>query len=78
MKTDNMFYKKLKTYKAKDLHPDCEVIKKKKLDMAVKEINHILFECTWDFKNIQRQVRWALEKLVGKEQEQVKETEKEK
>lgn len=65
----DMFYKKLKTYKAKDLHPDCEVIKKKKLDMAVKEINNILFECTWDFKNIQRQVRWALEKLVGKEQD---------
>lgn len=65
----DMFYKKLKTYKAKDLHPNCEVVKKKKVDMAVKEINNILFECTWDFKNIQRQVRWSLEKLVGKEQE---------
>ena len=62
-----MFYKKLKTYKAKDLHPDCEVIKKKKLEKAVREIDKILFECTWDFKNIQRQVRWALEKLVDKE-----------
>ena len=31
-----MFYKKLKTYKAKDLHPDCEVIKKKKLGDTVE------------------------------------------
>ena len=67
MKTDNMFYTKLKTYKAKDLHPDCEVIKKKKLEKAVKEINNTLRRCTGDFRSIQRDVRWALEKLVGKE-----------
>ena len=66
---DNMFYKKLKTYKAKDLHPDCEVIKKKKLEKAVKEINKTIRRCTWDFRSIQRDVQWALEKLVGKEKE---------
>ena len=72
MKIDDMFYKKLKTYKAKDLHPDCEVIKKKKLEKAVKEINNILFECTYDFRSIQREVHWALEKLVGKEKDKEK------
>ena len=64
-KLDNMFYNKLKTYKAKDLHPDCEVIKKKKLRIALREIHNALFECQWDLKRIKDTVNSALVKLLG-------------
>lgn len=64
-KLDNMFYNKLKTYKAKDLHPDCEVVKKKKLAMAIKEINNALFECKWDLKRIKDTVSRSLANLLG-------------
>ncbi len=64
-KLDNMFYNKLKTYKAKDLHPNCEVVKKKKLAMAIKEINNALFECQWDLKRIRDTVSSSLSKLLG-------------
>ena len=64
-KLDNMFYHKLKTYKAKDLHPNCEVVKKKKLAMAIKEIHNALFECQWDLKRIKDTVNSALVKLLG-------------
>ena len=61
----NMFYTKLKTYKAKDLHPNCEVVKKKKLDKAVKEINRILFDYKWDLEQIKSRVSRSLSKLTA-------------
>lgn len=64
-KLDNMFYNKLKTYKAKDLHPDCEVVKKKKLVMAIKEINNALYNCKWDLKRIRDTVTSSLATLLG-------------
>lgn len=64
-KLDNMFYKKLKTYKAKDLHPNCEVVKKKKLAMAIKEINNALFNYKWDLKHIRDSVSRSLANLLG-------------
>ena len=62
----DMFYTKLKTYKAKDLHPNCEVVKKKKVDMAVKEINRILFDYKWDLEQIMSRVSRSLAKLTAK------------
>ena len=64
-KLDNMFYRKLKTYKAKDLHPNCEVVKKKKLAMAIKEINHAMLDYWWDLKRIRDSVSRSLAKLLG-------------
>jgi hypothetical protein len=64
-KLDNMFYNKLKTYKAKDLHPDCEVVKKKKLAMAIKEINNALYNCRWDLNRIKDAVNRSLSDLLG-------------
>lgn len=64
-KLDNMFYRKLKTYKAKDLHPNCEVVKKKKLAMAIKEINHAMLDYWWDLKRIRKAVNSSLAKLLG-------------
>jgi hypothetical protein len=61
-----MFYTKLKTYKAKDLHPNCEVVKKKKVDKAVKEINRILFDYKWDLEQIMSRVSRSLSKLTAK------------
>lgn len=63
---NNMFYTKLKTYKAKDLHPNCEVVKKKKVDKAVKEINRILFDYKWDLEQIMSRVSRSLAKLTAK------------
>jgi len=64
-KLDNMFYRKLKTYKAKDLHPNCEVVKKKKLAMAIKEINHAMVDYWWDLKHIRDSISRSLAKLLG-------------
>jgi hypothetical protein len=64
-KLDNMFYNKLKTYKAKDLHPNCEVVKKKKLAMAIKEINHAMVDYWWDLKHIRDSISRSLAKLLG-------------
>lgn len=52
MALKNMFYNKLKTYKAGKLHPDCEVVKKKKFDMAIKEIEKLLKSCRGDVRMV--------------------------
>ena len=66
IKVERLFHKKLKTYKAKDLHPNCEVVKKKKVDIAVKEINRILFDYKWDLEQIMSRVSRSLAKLTEK------------
>ena len=47
MRTKNLFISHLKTYKAKDMHPDCAVVKRKKLDMGIKEIENLLWTMDW-------------------------------
>lgn len=47
MGTRNLFVNHLKTYKAKDLHSDCAVVKRKKVDMAIREIENLVWLFRW-------------------------------
>lgn len=63
MKATDPFYKKLKTYKAKDLHPDCEVVKKKKLVKAVKEIENLIRCYRSDLRLLNHSITRSLKKV---------------